>query len=423
MDPGGSRQHNRYLVDDCVVEVKSGGLTSLLSKGEFLPVVDLSEGGMQVIMFEQPKLGRKYHFTLTAGKKYDFVAGDSDIRWWLQIEDENAFRVGIQFTKLSDEDTANLGELLQDFAQRQPEILHSALARLKVPQSVQKKLVAAICEPRLNKTPMVAKPGEGPEDAWGGVEKELSRPKAHQPPQAQEPQVEAPETEAIPEPAPPKPAPGLAKPADDEDSDDIYVADMEDSDDELPAVAPDLAGAADAPAHAAEPEVGRDELSPETGEDAGALAESTIGDEGEPPADEPPPAPRQSMIPLYLLGRQHKVRVDDSGRPVGRAVGELSLPKFGSNHFACRLSDSGMLRDDGFGFRIGDVIVFSMEGEVEDGDFAFAATDEKSYFREVVVLGEDSIVLNPLNQTRKQRQVRPSELKAFWPAVAVVRLL
>ncbi len=380
MDAGGSRNHNRFLVDDCVVEAKS---RKLLSKGQFVPVIDLSLGGMQLLMFDKPKVGERYQLNLTAGKRYNFLMAQGDIRWWRQVPGEKAYRVGVRFQKVSDEDLDRLKKLIAEYVPRQAEILRSGLSGLKAPQSVVRKLADAI----MNRRPPARRvppnlTGSGDNGPW--VDAPRVRPTVLRGDQA-----DAEEEEEVVEDAP------------GEESDHVGV---------------EVATEPEAAPEAAEEE--------EAEEGAKAESEAEAAQEEQTPADEETAVSRggADLIPLFLLGSWHRVFVDEEGRPVSPPVGKIVLPQLGRNHFACRLTDAAMLSDDGVGFRIGDIVVFTMEREAQDGDFVFAATERKSYFRELIVM-DDGIVLNPLSHMRHQRQFERKDLKALWPAVAVVRLL
>ena len=96
MAVGGSREYRRFLVDDCDAHVR----TSILSKAESYPVVNLGLGGIQFISFQTLKVDQRLHLSLKVGDQLGFIKTSAIVRWFDQIPGERAFRVGAAFFKL-----------------------------------------------------------------------------------------------------------------------------------------------------------------------------------------------------------------------------------------------------------------------------------------------------------------------------------
>ena len=146
MDTNGNREHRRFLVNDCAVEVNSGDLKSIFSKSEYYPVLSLSAGGMQYVSFRPVKEGQRLNMSLKVGDDFDFLEAAGAVRWFQQIPEEDAYRVGVELMKLSRDETQKLRNLRRTYWPRQQHILDTAAHDLKVPDTMAKKLAALLAE-------------------------------------------------------------------------------------------------------------------------------------------------------------------------------------------------------------------------------------------------------------------------------------
>ena len=369
MDLGGSRRRRRFLVDDCAVEVRAANLTSILSKAEFYPVVDLSEEGLQMVAFGPIKVRQRLHLDLKVGNQFGFLKSQGEVRWVVQIPDEEAYRVGVAFVKLSDREVAKLEELRKKYGPRQQEILVQGMERLKVPQAVARKLQVILMESCRRLAHADAREGsEAGAGAAAGPWLDV--------PARKSPVRDTEKIELDPGLRPAQPSEG-AEPAPDEAE------------------------------SAAEPS---------------AQAESPAADDLD--ANAPALVRRHlPVMPLFLLGSGHTIRIDDDGRPVSRPATKISLPGFSAGHFACRLTDNSMTAKGGAGFRIGDLIVFAMDKTAAGGALVFVATDEVSCFRQVLDQHEGTVTFRPLNPNLPDMHLDADDIKALWPAALYARIL
>lgn len=386
---GGSRRTRRFLVDDCDVAVRSDSFAAMLSKGQMLPVVNLSLGGVQFISFQPLKVGQHLRLSIKVGGQFAFIKSAAVTCWLEQIPGEQACRVGASFLRMPKGEQTKLETMERDYWPRQQEIKETGINRLKLPPSVARKLSVMIGRwqgPTDHEMLMLVRKGmvHGPMGNIGDltqahVEKgrwmdtarglvfrdpEASfghrRAKPHSAPEAGQEEADPDVADDTPTPMPEEDAP------------------------ETPAPEPD------------------------------ASAEL----EGKPEAEHEPAAPGMEPIPLFLLGQGHALSVDEEGRPDAACASMLALPGFGPGHFACRLVDTSMSSTGGKSFRLGDIVVFSMNRAAEAEAYAFVAVPEGPLFRQVFYEPDDVLRLRALNSNHGEVHIQRSAVPALWPTVA-----
>jgi len=192
MDASGNRKHRRFLVDDCAVEVAQ---KSLFTKGEHYPVLSLSAKGMQYVSFEPVKDGQRLNMALRVGDAFDFMKALGVVRWSQQIAEEDAYRVGVELTKLSGDEAQKLRDLRRTYWPRQQQILDSAAHDLKVPEPLAKKLAALLIEGHRRSRPEAQAEAANTGGPWLDGDRPAPQPSAPASP-APEPKPDAPASEA-----------------------------------------------------------------------------------------------------------------------------------------------------------------------------------------------------------------------------------
>ena len=192
MDVKGNRQHKRFLVDDCAVQVSH---KSFFAKDEHYPVLSLSAAGMQYVSFEPVKEGQRLALALRVGDAFDFLKALGVVRWFQQIDDEEAYRVGVELTKLSSGETQKLRDLRRTYWPRQQQILDSAAHDLKVPEALAKKVAALLIEGHKRSRHEVHAEAAGDGSPWLDTDRTAPEPAAPAN-QATEPIPEATESHA-----------------------------------------------------------------------------------------------------------------------------------------------------------------------------------------------------------------------------------
>ena len=192
MDVKGNREHKRFLVDDCAVQVSH---KSIFTKGEYYPVLSLSAAGMQYVSFKPVKEGQRLNLALRVGDAFDFLKALGVVRWFQQIAEEEAYLVGIELKRLSDGETQKLRDLRHTYWPRQQQILDSAAHDLKVPEPLAKKLAALLVEGHRRSRPEAHTEAAGDGGPW--IDDDRPAPKPSAPvSQAPEPKPDAPASEA-----------------------------------------------------------------------------------------------------------------------------------------------------------------------------------------------------------------------------------
>jgi hypothetical protein len=95
------RRHPRFAVDEVEVTVRRRGILGV-RVGENIArgVVDLSEGGSQILATVPLPAGTPVHYVLRLAKFQDEFVSDGVVRW--SRPDGRSARVGIEFTGLDD---------------------------------------------------------------------------------------------------------------------------------------------------------------------------------------------------------------------------------------------------------------------------------------------------------------------------------
>ena len=400
MDSGGNRRHTRFLVDDCSVEVRAAGLTSVLGKGDVLPVVDLSLGGMQFISLIPIQLGQRVRLSLQVADLAGFIKTTGDVCWQQHIPGEAAYRTGVEFPKLDDDSVAKLKRLEQSYVPRQREILATTIYQLQIPESVAKKLVGLIVDglksrPQLARHLHVSDEAASDDDVWSDVERKRRRAGDDDQP-AHKPDEEGGD-QAAPAQADQK---GGPPPLDGPGAEDESTA-----------------------AGASEPTAGEPEAATalEADEDESQLE----GETSEPQTKAQGQAHELELIPMYLLGGKHRIRMSRDRKFTDEPVDRLVLPGLGAGHVACRLTDSSMTADEGMSFRVGDVVVFARDRLelLDEGSLVFVAAKGLRCFRQVCNVKRSKLILKALNPEYPDIDLLARQVKAIWPCVAHVRMI
>ncbi len=412
MAVGGSRNFRRFLVTDCEVLVQTG----LLGRERALfPVVNLGQGGIQFIAFRPFKVGQRVQISLKVGEQFGYVKAQAEIRWLEGVPGERAFRTGASFVRMSEEDAARLRGLEQRFWPRQAEIQEMGLKRLKLPTRVAQKLSIMIQQAgqRIEHPTVMLMRADGMSAPVGDITN-LSQSQVgfgqwvdtrrglvfKDPRESYEYRKGAPsgDTEKVELPAKngaeAEAAPASADAATRPDDDTGEVEILED----------DESGAQEAPAASA----------------VGDAPEEPAGEQAAAAAETGPPL--RAPIPLFLLSEERQIAVDEAGRPVSSCATTLSIPGIRTGCFACRLADDSMSADREKRFKLGDIIVFSMQRKPTDGCFAFVATKERVCFRQVYFAPDDMVMLRALNPSEPVALVRCDEVVGIWPCIAHIQL-
>lgn len=144
MTVGGGRQTRRFLVDDCHVEVRWRSLVSLLSRYDMGPVVNLSLGGIQFIIFRPLRVGKRLRVGLRVKGQFGFIKSAAQVRWVQRIHGERAYRVGVSFEDLPKSERVKLEKMDSDYWPRQQEIQEAGIERLGLPGPIARKLTILI---------------------------------------------------------------------------------------------------------------------------------------------------------------------------------------------------------------------------------------------------------------------------------------
>jgi len=388
MAVGGSREYRRFLVDDCDAQVR----TSMLTKGENYPVVNLGLGGIQFIAFQPLKVDQRLHIQVKVGDQYGFIKTSAIVRWFDQIPGERAFRAGATFFKLPKDAIIKLQKMEEDYWPRQQEIQETGLKRLKLPARVARKLsmmIARGARPMKQNTVMLMRAGM--QEKPVGNMRDLT--------QAQVGYGRWIDTVR-----------GLIFKNPEESFGDRRARPHSAEDEARGRLEPEPTVS---PRFHASVEAEPDEEVPDEG----------IEPEGEPEATEPDPALDPCLIPLFVWGHGRTLPVDEQGRPNEVCADRFSLPGIGPGHFACRLVDDGMTCKGHKSFRIGDVVVFSMNRTAPSTSFAFVSVVDGAVFRQVFYEEDGLISLRPLNPMHSETQIDPDGVVAMWPSVAHIQRL
>ena len=433
MARGGSREHKRFMVDDCDVQVQAHSLPGFLSRGALYPVVNLGIGGIQFISFKPFKLGQRLSLSVKVGEQFGYIRATAVAHWSDAIPGERAFRMGAGFVKLPKGEADKLLRMEEDYWPRQAEIQEHGIRRLKLPPSVAQKLSIMIRQAgQRHKYPSVMlMPGKGmsthsmgtigdltraqvghgrwidtarglvfkdPEESFGD-----RRAKPHGPTGDTE-EIQLPDAGLAP---PDEPLGELVEPAEPGDLSEPEPLDHAEA-------AAHEAGAASAPLPGDTPPP-----------DASAGAADATGEQaGEDEQLEPSPTPLRAerpAIPLFVLGSSRQLAIDTEGRPIESCAATMTLPGLGPGHFACRLADDSMMSSRDKRFKLGDIVVFSMSRKPADRCYAFVATQDTTTFRQIFFGPDGMVMLRPLNPGLPVAWIHERDVLAMWPSVARIQ--
>lgn len=107
------RQRKRYGVRDAIVRYKKASVLSFLAPAsqKYL-VLNLSEQGLEFITKESVREGQKLTVSVTAPPIRGTVHATGKVVWIKKSQGQDAFRVGLEFTRVSSRSAAYLKALL-----------------------------------------------------------------------------------------------------------------------------------------------------------------------------------------------------------------------------------------------------------------------------------------------------------------------
>jgi hypothetical protein len=100
-DQAEQREHPRFKPEDAVAIVAKGGLLSSLGLGKVrVPVVNLSQGGVLLLVAKSIPVETRLRVRIEIPKPADIVESQASVRWCAQSAKNNAqFYVGLRFEK------------------------------------------------------------------------------------------------------------------------------------------------------------------------------------------------------------------------------------------------------------------------------------------------------------------------------------
>ncbi len=150
------------------------------------------------------------------------------------------------------------------------------------------------------------------------------------------------------------------------------------------------------------------------GESGGAL-ESAAEEKAEARAGGPTSV---APIPVYRLGENTLIHFTREGKPMGPPIQFFFSSKLSSEtSFGCELVAESMIADVPPYFQKGDILLFSIDKKVENGDLAFVKTRSGDEFTQIFFLKDDLVRLRPLNARHAERTVRRAEIKAVFKLI------
>lgn len=98
------RQWERFLLDECSVSVNRRGFAALFEGGANIArkVLDLSEGGAQIVVARELRVGSRVRVTLHLDKFQDGLDAEGTVRWVRKPNGKREIRVGVEFTGLNE---------------------------------------------------------------------------------------------------------------------------------------------------------------------------------------------------------------------------------------------------------------------------------------------------------------------------------
>ena len=98
------RQWERFNLGECTISVHRKGFGALFEGGTNIArkVLDLSEGGAQIVVSRDIQIGSKVRVTLHLDKFQDGLDTEGTVRWVRKPNGKGEIRVGVEFTSLND---------------------------------------------------------------------------------------------------------------------------------------------------------------------------------------------------------------------------------------------------------------------------------------------------------------------------------
>lgn len=116
---GERRRHHRFDLNDTQLTLYRDGLLTLIGVGKenkAKVAVDISEGGIQVIMSERVNVGAKVKIRLEIAKFKDAIEAAGIVRWCYQnSRRKDDFHAGIQFDKLPGTESRKIASMREWF--------------------------------------------------------------------------------------------------------------------------------------------------------------------------------------------------------------------------------------------------------------------------------------------------------------------
>lgn len=113
------RRHHRFDLNDTALTLYREGLLTLIGMGKenkAKVAVNLSEGGIQVIMRERVQIGAKVKLRLEIAKFKDAIEAAGVVRWCYQnSQRKDDFHAGIQFENLPGTETRKIASMREWF--------------------------------------------------------------------------------------------------------------------------------------------------------------------------------------------------------------------------------------------------------------------------------------------------------------------
>ena len=136
--PGGPaerRRHSRFDLYDTPLTLYRDGLLTLLGVGrdnKAKAALNLSEGGLQVIVLERLTVGAKIRVRLELEKFKDAIEAVGVVRWCYQnAKHKDDFHVGVQFENLSPAEARKIVSMREWFASPAFRAIRETKARAK----------------------------------------------------------------------------------------------------------------------------------------------------------------------------------------------------------------------------------------------------------------------------------------------------
>jgi len=114
------RRYERRRVNDCHLYYREKRLANLFRRGQqgagILPgfAVDLSEGGAQFLSKEKEEEGKKIEIFLDAPSLPETLKMTAVVRWCEKVPERNAYRIGVEFIRMSKDMARTIRSLVDD---------------------------------------------------------------------------------------------------------------------------------------------------------------------------------------------------------------------------------------------------------------------------------------------------------------------